>query len=341
MKKIITICAAIIMTASLWAQSPEKMSYQAVVRDGSNNLVTSSAVGMQISILQGSPSGTAMYVETQTPTTNANGLVSIEIGAGTVVSGDFTTINWANGPYFIKTETDPAGGISYTITGISQLLSVPYALHAKTAETVTGGITETDPVFGASVASGITETDTTNWNNKQDQLVAGTNITIVGNTISATGGSSNDFYLGQDTLGGIVFYIYLDVNGVQRGLIVSKTETTDQWQSTTSTTNANRTEDGEYNTGLMTNSPAKTWVTGLGADWYLPSIDELSLLWHNRFHVNKTARAIGSTLLSTSASYWSSTEHVATYAFNFLFHYGTANHYNKTSTCSVRAVRAF
>lgn len=341
MKKIITICAAIIMTASLWAQSPEKMSYQAVVRDGSNNLVTSSAVGMQISILQGSPSGTAMYVETQTPTTNANGLVSIEIGAGTVVSGDFTTINWANGPYFIKTETDPAGGISYTITGISQLLSVPYALHAKTAETVTGGITETDPVFGASVASGITETDTTNWNNKQDQLVAGTNITIVGNTISATGGSSNDFYLGQDTLGGIVFYIYLDVNGVQRGLIVSKTETTDQWQSTTSTTNANRTEDGEYNTGLMTNSPAKTWVTGLGADWYLPSIDELSLLWHNRFHVNKTARAIGSTLLSTSATYWSSTEYNATVAFNFYFSDGNASNNYKTRTYSVRAVRAF
>src|SRR5690606_38364146 len=195
MKKIITICAVLLMTASVFAQAPEKMSYQAVVRDGSNALVTSTAVGMQISILQGSASGTAVYVETQTPTSNANGLVSLEIGSGTVVSGDFTTIDWANGPYFIKTETDPTGGTSYTITSTSQLLSVPYALHAKTAETVTGTITETDPIFGASVASGITGTDTTYWNNKQDQLVAGTNITIVGNTISATGGSSNDFYL--------------------------------------------------------------------------------------------------------------------------------------------------
>ena len=101
MKKIITICAALIMTASVFAQSPEKMSYQAVVRDGSNNLVTSSAVGMQLSILQGSASGTAVYVETQTPTSNANGLVSVEIGSGTVVSGNFTNINWSNGPYFI------------------------------------------------------------------------------------------------------------------------------------------------------------------------------------------------------------------------------------------------
>ena len=149
MKKIITICAALIMTASVFAQSPEKMSYQAVVRDGSNNLVTSSAVGMQLSILQGSASGTAVYVETQTPTSNANGLVSLEIGSGTVVSGTFATIDWSNGPYFIKTETDPTGGTSYSITGTSQLLSVPFALHAKTAETVTGGITENDPVFGA------------------------------------------------------------------------------------------------------------------------------------------------------------------------------------------------
>src|SRR5574344_3046281 len=104
MKKIITICAALIMTASVFAKSHEKMSYQAVVRDGSNNLVTSSAVGMQLSILQGSASGTAVYVETQIPTTNANGLVSIEIGGGTVVTGDFTTIDWGSNLYFIKTE---------------------------------------------------------------------------------------------------------------------------------------------------------------------------------------------------------------------------------------------
>ncbi len=133
MQRIITIWGAILMTASVFAQSPEKMSYQAVVRDGSNNLITSTTVGMQISILQGSANGTAVYVETQSPTSNANGLVSLEIGAGTVVSGTFATIDWANGPYFIKTEIDPTGGTSYTITGTSQLLSVPYALHATVA----------------------------------------------------------------------------------------------------------------------------------------------------------------------------------------------------------------
>ncbi len=126
-------------------QSPEKMSYQAIIRDASNNLITNTEVGMQISILQGSVSGTAVYVETQTPTANANGLVSIEIGGDSaiVVSGTFSSIDWANGTYFIKTETDLNGGESYTITGTSQLLSVPYALHAKTAVSVTGTITET------------------------------------------------------------------------------------------------------------------------------------------------------------------------------------------------------
>ena len=97
---------------------------------------------MQISVLQTTVGGTAVYVETHTPITNANGLVSIEIGTGSVVSGDFSAIDWSAEPYFIKTETDPTGGTSYTITGTSELLSVPYALHAKTATSLSNEITE-------------------------------------------------------------------------------------------------------------------------------------------------------------------------------------------------------
>ena len=141
MKKIYTVIAGLLLTASVFAQAPEKMSYQAVVRDASNSLTTNQAVGMQISILQGSATGSPVYVETQTPTTNANGLVSLEIGMGTVVSGDFTTIDWANDSYFIKTETDPTGGSTYTITGTNQLMSVPYALYAKTSGSSTPGPT--------------------------------------------------------------------------------------------------------------------------------------------------------------------------------------------------------
>jgi hypothetical protein len=134
MKKLFTIFAAVLLTATVWAQSPEKMSYQAVIRNSSDALVTNTQIGIQISILQGSASGTAVYVETQESTTNTNGLVSIEIGDGTVVSGDFATIDWANGPYFIKTETAVEAPLTiYTITGTSQLLSVPYAQFADEA----------------------------------------------------------------------------------------------------------------------------------------------------------------------------------------------------------------
>lgn len=133
MRKIFTFLAILLLTVTVFAQSPEKMSYQAIIRDASNKLLTSQTVGMQISVLQGSSTGTVVYTETQTPLTNANGMVSIEIGGG----AGFNTIDWANGPYFIKTETDPTGGTNYIITGTSQLLSVPYALRAKTAGEVT------------------------------------------------------------------------------------------------------------------------------------------------------------------------------------------------------------
>ncbi|WP_199269877.1 hypothetical protein [Algibacter sp. L1A34] len=155
MKKLYKILVLLLITASTFAQAPERMSYQGVIRDSGDALVTNQVVGMQISILQSSASGTAVYAETQTPTTNANGLATLEIGTGNTID-DFTTINWENGPYFIKTEIDPEGGTNYTITGTSQLLSVPYALHAKTAE---NGITtvQSDEITANSLKVGYTE----------------------------------------------------------------------------------------------------------------------------------------------------------------------------------------
>lgn len=153
MRKLFTVLVpiffGILFTTSVFAQTPQKFSYQAVIRDANNNLVQEQPVSMQISILQGSTSGTVVFAETHSESTNYNGLVSIEIGGGTTVSGIFAEIDWSNGPYFIQTETDPNGGNDYTITGVSELLSVPYALHANTAEEFTGEIIETDPLFTA------------------------------------------------------------------------------------------------------------------------------------------------------------------------------------------------
>ncbi|MBN2699789.1 MAG: DUF1566 domain-containing protein [Bacteroidales bacterium] len=701
MNRIFTLTAAVMLTAALFAQSPEKMSYQAVIRYSNNSPVANANLGMQISILQDSASGTAVYVETQTPATNASGLVTIEIGNGTVLSGDFTAIEWENGPYFIRTETDPTGGTNYTIRGTSQLLSVPYALHAKTSGSVTGAITETDPVFGtwdkstgitiaesqvsdlgpyienetdpvygasvaggitaidtagwnhkldsytetdpvfgtwdkstgitiaesqvsdlgpyienetdpvygASVAGGITATDTAGWNHKLDsytetdpkilsdslnmvprwngsayvdgiiydngskigigtitpayklevsedasfhgvrvgrgagnettntvlghlaldsntgagvntavghsslkslqsggantavgagamtsltdgmfntatgtdamrnlgagsyntscgrnalhnnvngsyniaigaqslgtnlgnnntalgtgagfnnqngsgnvfigfeagyneagshklyiansagtpliygdfstsrmgigtitpaktldvngdlnfsgtlyqsgnpvvtdgsdtRLTAGSNIVVTGNGTPATPYSVSlaqpEFYLGQDTLGGIVFYIWSDENGDRHGLIVSKTEATAKLQNADASTNADRSWDGAYNTGLITDSPAKDWITSnFGTEWYLPSIDEISLLWHARFHVNKALHNGGFTQLSKIGWYWSSTEYNSGIGWFYDFTFGHTGYYDKKTVQAVRAVRVF
>ena len=136
MKKLFTSLVIISLTISFYAQTPQKMSYQAVIRNSSGQLVVNHAVGTRVSILKGSETGTAVYVETQIPTTDGNGLATIEIGKGTPVSGTFPGIDWSTGLYFVKSETDPAGGIDYSIAGTSQLLSVPYALYAKTAGNV-------------------------------------------------------------------------------------------------------------------------------------------------------------------------------------------------------------
>jgi len=138
MKITLTILLFLTATLTIFAQSPEKMSYQAIIRSQDNKLVKSSPIGLQIIVRQGTATGTSQYQETHVATTNANGLVSLEIGTGTVQSGNFSTISWENGPYFIEVQVDITGGTTYSISGTTQLLSVPYALHAKSAERIVG-----------------------------------------------------------------------------------------------------------------------------------------------------------------------------------------------------------
>ena len=131
MKKIFTILAAILLTFSMYAQSPEAINYQAVVRDGSGNIIANQSIGVQISILQTTATGTVIFSESFTKTSNDFGLINLAIGTGTATTGTFAGIDWSTGPYFVKTAVDVAGGTSYVDMGTSQLLSVPYALYAK------------------------------------------------------------------------------------------------------------------------------------------------------------------------------------------------------------------
>jgi hypothetical protein len=139
MRKIILLVLTVFTVPNIWSQSPEKMSYQAVIRDSDNTLITDAVVGTQISILQGSANGVVVYEEEHSIMTNGNGLLSLEIGTGTPLNGSFTTIDWSNGPYYIRTATDPMGGNNYAIVSTSQMLSVPYALYAATAGNNTPG----------------------------------------------------------------------------------------------------------------------------------------------------------------------------------------------------------
>jgi len=302
MKKVFSILAAVLLTASVFAQSPEKMSYQAVIRNSSDALVTNTQIGLEVNIRQGTTSGTVVYTETQTPTTNANGLVSIEIGGG---SG-FNTIDWANGPYFIETKTDPAGGTNYTITGTSQLLSVPYALYAANAGT-------------------------------------------------ATGGGNFTHYIGEEYGGGVIFHLWKDNAGVEHGLIVALTDQSisQAWSNVTSAeigTSAQSSWDGLSNSNSIvgqaghTSSAAKLCldlVSGGQSDWYLPSIQELNMLWNNYYTVTRTLSQIsGATQLSNSV-YWSSSESSDGSAWGFRFSFGDTYRYSKGNTGCVRAVRAF
>jgi hypothetical protein len=176
-------------------QAPQKMSYQAVIRNSNDSLLISTPVGMRISLVQGTPSGTVVFSETQTATTNSNGLVSLQIGMGTVVTGTFACIDWAAGPYYVKTETDLAGGTNYTIISSNELLSVPYALFSANGPTGAQGPAGPQGPIGLTGATGpqgpigLTGADGTPGATGP-QGVAGTNGT---NGINGTNGTNGTF----------------------------------------------------------------------------------------------------------------------------------------------------
>lgn len=245
MKKLHTIVIALFLSVTILAQTPEKISYQAILRDADNALLINTTVGMQMSILQGSDTGTPVYIETQMPVTNDNGLVTIEIGTGTS-NDNFADIEWGTSTYFLKTEIDIDGGTNYTITGVSELLSVPYSLYSKSADTITGDITETDPIFDTSVAGGITSTDTTYWNNKKVPIYTTTEI------LNLTPENGDALYNSTDNL----YQIYFNNNWVSFPATC--------WpQPTTSNAGPNQTfTDPILTTTLAANTPVADYGTG-------------------------------------------------------------------------------
>ena len=208
MKTLFLTLILLLTITAVWAQVPQQISYQSVIRDGNNKVIASSTVGIKISLLQGSATGTAVYVETHRKTTNANGLVSLEIGTGTVLSGSFASINWANGPYLIKTETDPTGGTNYSAPGVFALNSVPYALFAEkssVATTLTGTLPISSGGTGATTAAaaraslGLENVDNTSDLQKPVSTATQTSLATKVDKVAGKDLSTNDYTTAEKT----------------------------------------------------------------------------------------------------------------------------------------------
>jgi hypothetical protein len=299
-----------------FAQAPQKMSFQAVIRDNNNNeLITSSTVGMKISILRGSKTGYVVYSERQIQTTNINGLVNLEIGRGSVLSGSFVSIDWANGPYFIKTETDRAGGTSYSITSSSEIMSVPYAMFSASGVAGPTGPTGTQGLQGPPGSAGLAH------------------------------------YVGELYGGGIVFAVWKE-NGTERGLVASLKDISSAapWSNITSTligASAQSPTDGMSNTNAIIAQSGnatiaaklcKDYSGGGFNDWYLPAAWELNQCYNSVSILN---RVLGVANGFYFGYYLNSNEDTFDSAWGQNFLSGAMGGVPKSDPKHVRAVRRF
>ena len=313
MKKITllsTLCF-LLLTLVVKAQTPPNaFNYSAVARNAAGQPIATTTIGIQITILKTSPTGASQYSENHFVNTDAYGLFNLVIGAGAVQSGSMATIDWSNDNYYLKVGMDAAGGTNFLTMGTTQLLSVPYALYAKSAGTVAGG---------------------------------------------GTGGGFTH-YIGEEFGGGVVFHLWKDAQGVEHGLIVDKTDlSTGQYWSNISSTliGAQSSWDGLSNSNAIVGQAGHTSsasalclnsTNGGQSDWYLPSIQELNMLWNNYYTVARSLTQISGATQLQLDYYWSSTEYVNNSAWAFTLGLGGAGvrtKYSNNAYFYVRAVRAF
>mgnify|MGYP006285463229 CR=1 FL=1 len=309
------------------AQHSDFFNYQAVVSD-SDGQPFEGTVGIRISILQPSADGDVVYSERHTKETE-NGFVSFRVGEGEqVYTGEFDTINWSDGPSFIRTEIAPGGGYSYSMSSTSELVSVPLAMYARSAESIDNAFMEADPVFSKSVASLITAEDTLRWNDlsKKDR-----------------------YQIGDMHEGGMIFYVE---PGGENGLIVSLADIAADvnWGTMDQVTGAGSNYDGSMNTSEITSATGAgdyaayycdTLVLNGYDDWYLPAPDEMYLLYRSGYMLNKILEQDGDehTVGITAGKYWTSGERNGTEAYLFLN--GHLDVAGKDQSGKVRAIRAF
>ncbi len=267
----IMLWAFLLFTLNVFSQAPQGFNYQAVVRDNTGSLVSDQAVGIKISLLQGAVDGTVVYSETHSPTTNSFGLVTLEIGDGSIVSGDLSSIDWGSNIYFIKVELDATGGTTYTEMGTSQILSVPYALHAKSVENKDDA--DADPSNELQTISRtaltVTLSDGGTYQDSINTYTPGTGITITNNVISTTGGSIIPIYTSSEITallpeeGQTVYNSTEDLYQVYIGSSWVSLPTNCWPQPTTAIAGSDSSfNDGTTTTNLSANTPETNHGTG-------------------------------------------------------------------------------
>jgi hypothetical protein len=136
MKSTILFLFVFVLTLSSFAQVPQKFNYQAVVRNNTGVIIANQKISIKIEVLQIDSNQTSvLYAETHTPTTNTYGLFNIQIGGGSLISGNLSSMNWGTGNKYLRTSVDLTGGNNYVTMGTSPLVSVPYAQYATKADT--------------------------------------------------------------------------------------------------------------------------------------------------------------------------------------------------------------
>lgn len=304
MKKLFTLLAFIVIT-TLNAQAPQGFNYQAIVRNSSGALIINQTVLFKFSILQNSISGTAVYSENQSANTDDLGHINLVVGQGTPTKGTFSAINWANGTYYLGIELNT--GTGYVAMGTTQLLSVPYALHANTATSTTsstGGLTNyIGEIFGGGIVVSV-------WKDSK-----GVEHGLIASLTDLSKGIQWTTPAFQGALIGPTVRSYRDGLANTNAIVA---------QAGAGTT---------YAAGLC-----KAYNAGGFTDWYLPAINELKQCYNSFQIVNEV---LGDTDGFSASYYWSSTEDVTNSGWYQNFSFGFSNYSSKGSGSAVRAVRRF
>jgi hypothetical protein len=317
MKTFLTLSLQLLISTFLFAQAPQGIPYQAVMRNADGSVMASNDVELTFMIHDVSATGTVVYQESHALTSNAQGLVSCVVGNGVVSQGNFANINWGSGAKFLHVM------MGTTDLGTQQMLSVPYALYA--AQSGTPGPPGPAGPIGPQGPAG--------------------------------SGAGFTHWVGEAFGGGVVFHVFKDALGEEHGLICSLTDlsTAAPWGLYgTDVPNCESSWNGAANTaaimaaGVESGSAAQlcdAYENGGFTDWYLPAIDELNLMYTAKYNLNRSLSQISGAASFDFAAfpyYWSSTEVVCCNSWLFYFYGGGSDNYlGKYSNLFVRAVRAF